>query len=69
MCFKVKTPKVPNPRPAPDKADAIEVASNARRALAEQQGEYGNIFTSVLGDTGYGENVRRPQVAALGGGA
>lgn len=69
MCFKMKTPPLPEPRPAPDRANAVNMAADSRRALAQQQGQYGNIFTSVLGDANYGQNVRRQQVASLGGGA
>lgn len=69
MCFKAKEPKMPNPIPAPDRGNATQSAQNTRRALAEQQSTYGNIFTSVLGDSSYGQNARRQQVAALGSGA
>lgn len=69
MCFKQKEPKMPDPLPAPDRGDATQSAQNQRRALAEQQSTYGNIFTSVLGDSNYGQNARRQQVAALGSGA
>lgn len=69
MCFKVKEPKMPAPLPAPDRGDATKSAQSARRRLDEQQGVYGNIFTSVLGDSTYGQSARRQQVAALGSGA
>ena len=69
MCFKTKTPAQPNPVPAPDRGDATTAANSTRRALADQQSTYGNIFTSVLGDSNYGQNARQQQVAALGAGA
>ena len=69
MCFKQKTPDLPTPAPAPDRGNATQEASNTRRALANQQSTYGNIFTSVLGDSNYGQQARRQQVAALGAGA
>lgn len=69
MCFKQKEPKMPDPLPAPDRGDATQSAQSARRRLGEQQGVYGNIFTSVLGDSTYGQSARRQQVAALGSGA
>lgn len=66
MCFKVKTPQAPAPKPAPDRGDATQSAQRTRRALSDQQSVYGNIFTSVLGDSSYGQQVRRQQAAALG---
>ncbi|MFA7602553.1 MAG: hypothetical protein WCY29_06050 [Novosphingobium sp.] len=68
MCFKQKTPELPKPTPAPDRGDATAAAQTTRRRLADQQSTYGNIFTSVLGDSNYGQQARRQQVAALGAG-
>lgn len=61
MCFS--TPRMPDVSPAPKKADADTVA--ARRRLDSAPGLYGNIFTSALGDSGYGRSARG-QAATLG---
>lgn len=66
MCFKVNTPKAPEPTPAPKREDTVGATNDQRRLLASRQGTYGNIFTSVLGDSTYGQNTQRQQVAALG---
>lgn len=63
MCFK--TPKPPAVRPTPQKdTNASLVQDNVRR-VAQQQGIYGNISTSPLGDSEYGTNTRK--LAKLGG--
>lgn len=65
MCLK--TPKIDKPtavQPAPDRSTVD--TSNAKRRLASQQGAFGNIFTSALGDTGYGTNANKPKLATLG---
>lgn len=69
MCLK--SPKAPTPPPVQNPPNRDTVASatqDARRRSAAQQSTYGQIFTSVLGDSNYGANVQsqRPQVAALG---
>lgn len=67
MCFKPKVPDIKPVEPAPDRASAANAASAARQKAGEQTSTYGNIFTSVLGDSSYGKNVK-PQnaTAALG---
>lgn len=55
MC--IKTPKAPPVQPAPRKDMNASIVQDNRRRAAEQQGVYGNIFTSALGDIGYGANV------------
>lgn len=58
MCFK--TPKMPEPPPvpqAPQKDEAAASVQNQRRRMGQQRGMYGSVFTSVLGDSGYGGNV------------
>lgn len=70
MCLgsKPKVQKAPVVQPAPTRDEAAEAASGERRRLRDQNGVYGNIFTSVLGDPTYGSNVRAPAaaVATLG---
>jgi uncharacterized protein YcfJ len=72
MCLgskpKPKPVKAAVVQPAPTRDEAAEVASTERRRVRDQQGVYGNIFTSVLGDSNYGSNVRASNttVAALG---
>ena len=56
MCLK--GPNIPKPKPvqkAPDRS-ALDMEATRKR-LDSQQGVYGNIFTSALGDTGYGKNA------------
>jgi len=58
MCFSSSTPKPPKVQPAPQRGDAtINATQKARLRVGTQQGDYGNIFTSTLGDTGYGQNA------------
>tara|TARA_R100001086_G_C11815485_1_gene252743 strand:- start:490 stop:720 length:231 start_codon:yes stop_codon:yes gene_type:complete len=66
MCFSVQTPKAPDPAPAPVRADASNKAQqDTRRVTAERQGIYGNIFSSILGDAGYGSSAKK--LVNLGG--
>ncbi len=65
MCLKTKVPKAPAVQPAPDRSTVD--TGKERRKIAERQGVFGNIFTSALGDTGYGKNAQK--VATLGGAA
>jgi hypothetical protein len=62
MCFfggAPKPPKVPPPKPAPLEADQKgPLVTKARKTAAEQKGVLGNIFTSALGDSDYGSNIR-----------
>jgi hypothetical protein len=63
MCLK--SPKVPKPdpvQPAPQKRDVD--TGTERRKIAGRQGVFGNIFTSALGDTTYGQNTQK--LATLG---
>lgn len=70
MCLG-STPKAP-PQPvvqaAPSRDTVASAAVQERKRLQNQQGAYGNIFTSVLGDPTYNTSVQRPSagVAALG---
>lgn len=68
MCLgkpKVVTP--PPPQPAPTRDDAATAGAAERRRVRDQQGVYGNIFTSVLGDSNYNRNVRaNSTVASIG---
>lgn len=73
MCLGVKAPKVekapppPVVQPAPSRDKVQTAAVDERRRARNQQGVYGNIFTSVLGDPTYNTNAARPStVAALG---
>lgn len=70
MCLGVKTPKpqpAPVVQPAPQRDTVQAAAIDQRRRASNQQGVYGNIFTSVLGDPTYNTNASRPAaVAALG---
>lgn len=63
MCFK--TPKAPAVTPAPTRADVQGDVTDQRKKVANQQGAFGNIFTSALGDVGYGKAAQ--PLAALGG--
>ena len=65
MCYK--TPKAPAVQPTPQRADVQGDVSTARKKIATQQGVFGNIYTSALGDTGYGKNAQN--VAAIGSGS
>lgn len=65
MCFK--TPKVPAVQPAPTRNDVQQDVTNQRKRLSTQQGVFGNIFTSALGDSSYGKNANN--IATLGGSA
>lgn len=69
MCFgsKPKTVAAPVVQPAPSRDEAAQVATQERRRVRDQQGVYGSIFTSVLGDPTYGSNVKAPSaVASIG---
>lgn len=73
MCFgsKPKVAKAPVVQAAPSRDEVAEAAGAERRRVRTQQGVYGNVFTSVLGDPSYGTNVQRPAnqaqaVATLG---
>ena len=63
MCFK--TPKAPAVQPAPTRSDVQGDVTAQRKKLADQSGVTGNIFTSALGDVGYGKDVTK-QYATLG---
>lgn len=68
MCLKPKVPK-PEPVQAPPNRDTVASSTqDARRRSSEQRSTYGNVFTSVLGDSNYGSNVvsQRPGLAAFG---
>lgn len=60
MCFKqtkVDVPPVTNP---PSRADQKKKAvGDIRRRGKDQTGVMGNIFTSALGDAGYGTNAAK----------
>jgi hypothetical protein len=66
MCFKSSAPKAPAVQPAPAKDDVRPKVIDERRRVSEQQGAMGSIFTSVLGDSGYGKNAVKPAAAVLG---
>lgn len=71
MCFgsKPATPKTPVVQAPPSRDDTATAATAERRRVKQQQGVYGNIFTSVLGDPNYGSAVQTPRnvaVASLG---
>lgn len=67
MCFKMKVPKIPDVRPAPTRTDVQSTVGDERKRLAESRGVLDNIFTSSLGDTGYGANAQK--LARLGAAA
>lgn len=63
MC--IKSPKIaaPSPvQPAPKRSDVD--TGTERRKIANRQGIFANIFTSPLGDSGYGANAQK--LATLG---
>lgn len=69
MCLKQKAPPLPPPvAQAPSRDTVAASTQDARRRTSEQRSTYGNIFTSVLGDSSYGSNVQsqRPTVASIG---
>lgn len=56
MCFSVpKTPPIP---PTPRRDENSSLAMEARMRAASAQGVKANIFTSPLGDSGFGSNVK-----------
>lgn len=59
MCFKA-----PAARPVPQRPTREAINNDAARETArlsrDRQGQYGNIFTSMLGDAGYGASARKP---------
>ena len=58
MCIGGKPPKPPKPQPRPKTDEGATTAQKARGAASEQRGVFANIFTSALGDSGYGDNVK-----------
>ena len=67
MCFKSAKAPPPTPvQPAPSTDTTAAAQADQRRRLRDQPSTYGSIFTSVLGDAGYGSNVNSSSVAALG---
>ncbi len=71
MCFGSKPKPQPAPivQPAPRRDEAQEAATSERRRLRTQQGVYGNIFTSVLGDPTYNSSAGRQTTATAALGA
>lgn len=57
MC--IKAPKAPPVQGAPQRDRNAQLAQDNRRRMSEQPGVYGNLFTSALGDSGYGGSVAR----------
>jgi len=56
MCFSMpKTPPIP---PTPKRDEGAALAQEARARAASAQGVKANIFTSPLGDSGFGGNVK-----------
>lgn len=67
MCFKTKSPAIPPVRAAPSTDDTKSAVVSQRKRIGDQQGLYGNIFTTLLGDSNYGKNTPgRPQLASVG---
>lgn len=67
MCFSTSTTQAETPRPYMARSEAATMAEkDTRRVASNQQGVYGNIFTSILGDAGYGQNAKKVE---LGGSA
>lgn len=62
MCMGGSAPAPVKPRvvqPAPSRDTAAEAATAERRRVRTQQGVYGNVFTSVLGDPGYDSSTQQ----------
>lgn len=60
MCIsKPKPPPVPKLKPRPKTDETATKVSQTRRAATEQRGVFANIFTSTLGDSGYGSNINQ----------
>lgn len=55
MCFSM--PKAPPIQQAPRRDENAALAQEARQRAASAQGVKANIFTSALGDSGFGKNV------------
>lgn len=66
MCFKSSAPKAPVVQPAPKADDVRPKVVDERKRVTDQNGVMGNIFTSVLGDSGYGKNAVKAPSAVLG---
>lgn len=65
MCLK--TPSSPPIREQPNRDTGAAASSEQRRRISSQQSTYGNIFSSVLGDSSYNTNTNSQKaVAALG---
>ena len=52
-----KRPKVPKAQAKPKTDEGAATAQKSRAAASDQRGVFANIFTTALGDTGYGKNV------------
>lgn len=55
MCFSV--PKPPEVQPTPRRDESASLATEARMRALSAQGARANIFTSALGDSGFGGSV------------
>jgi len=56
MCFSM--PKAPEIPPTPKRDENATLAQETRARALSAQGVKANIFTSALGDSGFGSNVK-----------
>lgn len=56
MCFSMPKPQ-PLPQ-TPKRDEGAALAQEARRKALDAQGVKANIFTTPLGDSGFGQNVK-----------
>jgi hypothetical protein len=59
MCFKTKTPPLPQQQPAPATDENSSLMKEARKKANQAQGVFANIFTSALGDPGFDKSTSR----------
>lgn len=66
MCMKTKVPEPKPIVPMPTRDVAAEVGARQRLRLQGQKGIFGNIATSALGDSSYGQAAVDKKLATLG---
>jgi len=68
MCFskppEVKVPDAP-PVPSAEAEDARRRRANEAETAKQSQGRAATIITSPLGDSSFGENIRRTQITGF----
>lgn len=59
MCFSTSVPKPPPLPPTPQRDEKASLVQDTRLRALRARGVQNNIFTSALGDPGFGKNVNR----------